>query len=103
MIGQRLGPWVIDAEIGRGAMGTVYRAYRAADAPGEPAVAAVKVLNTDLARDAVFVGRFQREITALEQLDHPYIVRFYEAGTEGGVSYYAMEYVDGPDYQAILA
>jgi eukaryotic-like serine/threonine-protein kinase len=103
MIGQRLGPWVIDAEIGRGAMGSVYRARRAADAPGEPAVAAVKVLNTELARDAVFVGRFRREIAAVEQLNHPNIVRFYEAGAADGVFYYAMEFVDGPDYQAILA
>ena len=54
MIGRRLGPWVIAAEIGRGAMGTVYRAHRADD-PG--AVVALKILNADLARDDVFVAR----------------------------------------------
>src|SRR5437879_1772871 len=103
MIGNRLGPWIIASEIGRGAMGRIFRADRAADAPGEPAVAAVKVLIAELAGDPVFVGRFQREIAALKQLDHPNIVRFYDAGTAESHFYYAMEFVDGPDYQVILA
>lgn len=103
MIGNRLGPWIIVAEIGRGAMGRIYRADRAPDAPGEPEVAAVKVLSAELANDPVFVERFQREIAALKQLAHPNIVRFYDAGSADGHFYYAMEFVDGPDYQAILA
>ena len=41
MLGEQLGRWIIDAELGRGAMGAVYRAH-AADAPDE--VRAVKVL-----------------------------------------------------------
>jgi hypothetical protein len=107
MTGDRLGPWVIDAEIGRGAMGAVYRARRddsppGADAPGSPRVAAVKILNAELARDDLFIQRFQREIEALRQLDHPNIVHFLESGRAGGVFYYAMEYVDGPDCEAIL-
>jgi hypothetical protein len=102
MIGQRLGPWTIASEIGRGAMGRIYRAERAADAPGEPAVAAVKVLSAELASDPVFVERFQREIAALKQLAHPNIVRFYDAGSADGHFYYSMEFVDGPDYQAII-
>src|SRR5438093_5906600 len=99
MIGRWLGPWVIDAEIGRGAMGSVYRAHRAKD-PAE--VVALKVLNVDLARDDVFVARFQREVEALRQLDHPNIVRFLEAGGDEGLFFYAMEYVDGRDCDAIL-
>jgi hypothetical protein len=99
MIGRNLGPWVIDAEIGRGAMGTVYRAHRA-EHPAD--VVALKVLNADLARDDVFVARFQREIEALRQLDHPNIVHFLEAGSAGGLFFYAMEFVDGRDCEAIL-
>jgi hypothetical protein len=102
MIGHRFGPWIIESEIGRGAMGRIYRADRAADAPGEPAVAAVKVLSAELASDPVFVERFQREIAALKQLAHPNIVRFYDAGSADGHFYYSMEFVDGPDYQAII-
>jgi eukaryotic-like serine/threonine-protein kinase len=99
MTGRRLGPWVIDAEIGRGAMGIVYRAHNADD-PG--IVVALKVLNADLARDDVFVARFQREIEALRQLDHPNIVHFLEAGSDVGLFFYAMEYVAGRDCEAIL-
>jgi hypothetical protein len=99
MIGRQLGPWVIDAEIGRGAMGSVYRAHRDDD---PPAVVAVKVLNADLARDDVFVARFHREIEALRQLDHPNIVHFFDSGGDGGLFFYAMEFVDGRDCEAIL-
>jgi serine/threonine protein kinase len=116
MIGTRLGAWVIDAEIGSGAMGRVFRAHRvpgSADAKSssspepesrnpEPEVAAVKVLAAELARDPVFAGRFQREIEALGQLHHPNIVRFFESGVHEGVPYYVMEYVDGPDCERIL-
>lgn len=99
MTGRQLGPWAIDAELGRGAMGSVYRAHRAED-PGD--VVALKVLNSELARDDVFVARFHREIEALRRLDHPNIVRFLEAGSSDGLSYYAMEFVDGRDCEAIL-
>jgi hypothetical protein len=99
MTGRRLGPWVIDEEIGRGAMGSVFKAHRA-DQPAD--VVALKVLNTDLARDDVFVARFQREVEALRQLDHSNIVHFLEAGSDEGLFYYAMEYVAGRDCDAIL-
>jgi hypothetical protein len=99
MTGRRLGPWMIDAEIGRGAMGTVYRAHHADDLGN---IVALKILNADLARDDVFVARFQREIEALRQLDHPNIVHFLEAGREDELFFYAMEYVAGRDCEAIL-
>jgi hypothetical protein len=99
MIGRHLGPWVIDAEIGRGAMGSVYRAHRADDPAN---VVALKVLNADLARDDVFVARFQREIEALRRLDHPNIVHLLEAGSDEGLFYYAMEFVAGRDCEALL-
>src|SRR5262245_14791624 len=99
MTGRHLGPWAIDAEIGRGAMGTVYRSHRATD-PAD--VVALKVLNADLGRDDVFVARFQREVEALRRLDHPNIVHLLEAGSDDGLFFYAMEFVDGQDCEAIL-
>ena len=54
MIGVRLGPWIIEEEIGRGGMGAVYRASRAADAPAGPAQAAIKVLAAELAVEPGF-------------------------------------------------
>src|SRR5437660_159509 len=97
MIGSRLGPWILDQELGRGAHATVYRAHAAespaphtvsaplaAGADPTPRQAAVKVLAADLAADPGFLERFQREIEALRQLDHPNIVRFLESGVEDG-------------------
>src|SRR5436309_11213997 len=98
MIGDRLGKWVIYKELGRGGMGRVYLAQE--EIGGRQA--ALKVLAAELAQDAGFLHRFQREIEALGRLDHPNIVRFYESGLENGLYYYAMEYVDGPSLDAVL-
>jgi serine/threonine-protein kinase len=101
MIGVRLGPWVIDEEIGRGGMGAVYKASRAADAGEGPASAAVKVLAAELAVEVGFQQRFQREIDILRQLDHPNIVRFYDSGEQQGRFFYAMEYIGGPTFEEL--
>src|SRR5947208_6068812 len=98
MIGDRLGKWVIYKELGRGGMGRVYLAQE--ELSGRQA--ALKVLAAELAQDAGFLQRFQRETEALSQLDHPGIVRFYEAGLENGLYFYAMEYVEGQSLEEIL-
>ncbi len=101
MIDERLGPWIIEQELGRGGMGSVYRARRAADAGGGPDVAAVKLLAAELAVDPGFLERFGREIDILRRLDHPNIVRFLESGSEEGRFWFAMEYVDGPSFESL--
>jgi serine/threonine-protein kinase len=98
MIGDRLGKWVIHKELGRGGMGRVYLAQD--EIGGQKA--ALKVLAAELAQEQGFLHRFQREIDALSQLDHPHIVRFYESGFENGLYFYAMEYVDGSSFEDIL-
>jgi serine/threonine-protein kinase len=99
MINERLGPWIIEQELGKGGMGAVYRACRAPDAGGGPDVAAVKVLAAELAVDPGFLERFRREIDILRRLEHPNIVRFLDSGSGGGRFWFAMEYVDGPSYE----
>jgi hypothetical protein len=101
MSGVRLGPWVIDEEIGRGGMGAVYKAHRALDANPGPEVAAVKVLAAELAVELGFQQRFQREIDILRQLEHRNIVHFLDSGAENGRFYYAMEYIDGLDFETL--
>jgi serine/threonine-protein kinase len=99
MIGARLGSWVIEEEIGRGGMGTVYRARRDVG-EGAPR-AAIKVLAAELAVELGFQQRFQREIDILRQLNHPNIVRFYESGVEDSRFWYAMELIQGESLEEL--
>ena len=79
----QLGSYLIEAELGSGGMGTVYRArHRESGAP-----VAIKVLAAQLARDPGFLDRFAREISALQKLHHPGIVRLIESGEQDGLSY----------------
>jgi serine/threonine-protein kinase len=102
MIGERLGPWIIDREIGRGGMACVYRAHADPQPADGPATVAVKVLAPELAAEPGFVARFEREVEILRKLDHPHIVHFHESGVHDGRPYFVMEYVDGPSYDVIV-
>jgi serine/threonine-protein kinase len=85
MIGTTLqNRYRLDAELGRGGMGTVYRATDTLT--GE--LVAVKVLNPEVVAHAPdLVGRFVREGEALRQLNHPNIVRMIAAVQEQGQHY----------------
>jgi hypothetical protein len=101
MLGERLGPWIIEEELGHGGMGSVWRARRAPDAPGEPEVAAIKVLAPELAADPGLRERFQREIEILQKLSHPNIVKLLDSSTEGNRVWFAMEYVPGQSLETV--
>src|SRR6266446_3064579 len=98
MTGQHLGKWVLVKQLGRGGMGQVYLARD--DSTGKEA--ALKVLNAELAQDAGFLQRFQREMEILQKLSHPNIVQFYEAGVDNNVYFYVMEYIEGACLDDIL-
>jgi serine/threonine protein kinase len=85
--------------IGRGGIGTVYRARHRDSA----ALAAVKVLPPAPAADATAARRLAREYEVLRGLDHPNVVRVLEAGVSEGYSYIAMELVLGLDLRAYLS
>jgi eukaryotic-like serine/threonine-protein kinase len=94
-----IGAWEITAVIGRGGIGTVYRA-RHRDT-GEPA--ALKVLGPPPAVEATTVRRLAREYEALRGLDHPNVVRVFDAGVCEGYGYLAMELVEGLDLRSYLS
>jgi eukaryotic-like serine/threonine-protein kinase len=88
----RIGPYTIRAELGRGAMGIVYEAEQ--DEPRR--VVALKVLRGGTVADAHDQALFRREIRALARLGHPGIATLYASGqTPDGLSYFAMERVAG--------
>ena len=91
LVGQQLGDYVLDAELGSGSMGAVYRATYLP----KRATVAVKVLLDELATDVSFITRFIREARVVSSLDHPNIVRVYDAGRHGEHIYFVMEYFPG--------
>jgi serine/threonine protein kinase/tetratricopeptide (TPR) repeat protein len=92
-IGNRVGAYVLNREIGRGGMGTVYLAARA-DGYFEKEVA-IKLLNPGFDTEEM-LRRFHSERQVLARLDHPNIARLLDAGsTADGRQYLIMEYVDG--------
>jgi len=90
-IGERLGSYRLEARLGEGAMGVVYRAVRDPDG----AIVALKVLRDELAGDEVFRRRFTREAKAAAEVEHRNLVRVLDAGESDGRFYLAVRYVDG--------
>ncbi|MCU0246175.1 MAG: protein kinase [Bryobacter sp.] len=91
--GERLGPWRLVRELGRGGMGVVWLAERA-DGQAEMR-AAIKFLETPLAGGEAR-RRFAEEKRLLARLNHPHIARLLDAGLgEGGPPNFVLEYVEG--------
>jgi Tol biopolymer transport system component len=89
--GSKLGPYEIQAPLGAGGMGEVYRAR---DTRLERTVA-VKVLPPHLSSSAESRQRFEREARTISQLSHPHICALYDVGREGETEYLVMEYLEG--------
>jgi serine/threonine-protein kinase len=90
---ERVGPYRVLREAGRGGMATVYLAER--DDPQLQQRVAIKVLR-DAAANHWLVRRFIHERQILASLDHPGIARLFDGGiTDDGLPWFAMEYVEG--------
>ena len=89
--GTRLGPYEINAQIGVGGMGEVYRARDTR----LDRIVAIKVLPEALAADPQFRDRFEREARAISSLNHPHICTLYDVGHQDGTNYLVMEYLEG--------
>jgi tetratricopeptide (TPR) repeat protein len=96
--GQTAGDYELLAEIGRGGMGVVYLARQMSLGR----LVALKMLPGDLAGDETALARFHREIRQLAACDHPNIIKVLASGTfPDGRLYYAMEYIQGCDLDAV--
>jgi len=96
----QLGRYVIQSELGRGAMGVV---YKATDSVLERAVA-VKTVNITLEREYAdkYEQRFYQEAKAAGSLNHPNIVTIHDVGKSGDVVFMAMEYIDGVELRTLI-
>jgi hypothetical protein len=97
--GTRLGPYRVVAHLAAGGMGDVYRAH---DERLDREVA-LKILPADVANDPERLSRFEREARASAALNHPNIVVTYDIGRAEGVTYVALELLDGATIRDELA
>jgi serine/threonine-protein kinase len=97
-----LGRYEIVAELGKGAMGVVYRA----NDPMLNRMVAIKTINTEEAGHegmAEYEARFYTEAKAAGGLNHPNIIIIYDIGKSGHLVYMAMEYIQGKELREMLA
>src|SRR5690242_3133541 len=94
--GTRLGPYAVDAALGSGGMGEVYRAHDTR----LHRVVAIKTLSQRLESNAHAIERFGREARAASALNHPNICTIYDVGTDP--PFIAMEFLEGETLQQAL-
>ena len=97
----QLGRYQIVAELGKGAMGVVYRALD----PMLDRTVAIKTINMGLELEemAEYEARFYQEAKAAGRLSHPNIVTIYDVGNSGSIAYMAMELLDGKELRTMMA
>jgi eukaryotic-like serine/threonine-protein kinase len=98
---RKLGRYTLIAELGRGAMGVVYRA----EDPLLNRTVAIKtiILMDDPAARAEYEARFFQEAKAAGGLNHPNLITIHDIGREGDVAYMAMELLEGTELREMMA
>lgn len=95
LVGKTVGGYRILERIGRGGMGTVYKANQTS----LNRTVALKILSPKIAKDPSFVKKFHKEAQAAGRLNHPNIVQVYDVGSESGLHFYSMEYIENGSVQ----
>ena len=97
---EKIGRYEIVGELGKGAMGVVYKAQD----PTVGRMVAIKTLRIDIhgAESEEMLERFRNEARTAGVLNHPNIITIYDAGEQDGLFYIAMEFVEGQTLQHLL-
>ncbi len=98
LIGQRIGGYRLLARVGRGGMGTVYKAEQV----DLQRIVAIKVISEEHTKNKDFIDLFIHEARAAARLNHPYIVQVYDVKRHQNFYYFSMEYVSGGNVQELL-
>jgi TolB-like protein/TPR repeat protein len=96
--GSYVGVYEILAPLGAGGMGEVYRARD----PKLRRQVAIKILPAAFAADPERIARFEREAYAVAALSHPNILAIHDFGTDQGITYAAMELLDGRSLRDVI-
>ncbi len=98
LVPRKLGGYKLGKQLGKGGMGTVFRATQLS----LDRDVAIKILKPSLTKNPSFVSRFVREAYAVAQLVHHNVVQIYDIGSQGDVHYFSMELVKGDSLSDIL-
>lgn len=95
---EALGKYKIEAKLGQGAMGCVYKAWH----PGFHDYVSLKTIQDSRLENAQLLERFKREGRALAKLKHQNIVQIYDADQADGIHFIVMEYMNGGSLDRII-
>lgn len=91
LIGKRIDRYEIKSRLGRGEVGTVYRAYQ----PGASRMVAIKLFSPDLLKEKGFLERFREQAQAIGDVEHFHVVPLLGAAQWEGSPYLVMRYMPG--------
>lgn len=97
--GETFAGYLIEGIVGKGGMGTVYRAHELA----LNRTVALKVISADISSDAAYAARFRREARLAASVEHRNLVPVYSAGSGADQLYLAMKLIPGSDLSEVLA
>jgi len=98
LVGETIGGYQIEERLGRGGMGTVYRATQLS----LQRQVAIKILSPKLTRNQKHLDRFIQEARAAGSLAHPSVVEVYDVGNDGDTYFISMEYLSGGSMEELL-
>lgn len=97
-LGKSFGGYRLEAKIGQGGMGTVYKGRQVS----LDRVVAVKILNKALYENREFIKRFEREAKSIAKINHPNIVAVYDFGVHDGLWFMVNEFIEGQSLSKII-
>ena len=96
--GEKFGHFEIESILGKGGMGTVYKALDA----NQKRIVALKVINEDLSHLEQYHERLEAEAKKVGQIDSPYVVKAWDNGKVNGRPYITFEYIEGVSLRELL-
>ena len=97
-LGKSFGGYRLEAKIGQGGMGTVYKGRQVS----LDRVVAVKILNKALYENREFIKRFEREAKSIAKINHPNIVAVYDFGVHDGLWFMVNEFIEGQSLSKLI-